>query len=172
MNRVQLFVAAAAIGLAAPAAYAQDWTGGYIGAQLGSLSANSNATGRGNDLSYGLHAGYMYELGSGFVLGGELEYDWSDLNLDGVSVDSVGRAKLVAGYNAGVTLPYAVLGAARLDTGIGKGDGWVGGIGIAYKVTPTVALSGEILYHEFKNIGATTVDAEATAVNLRVSYRF
>jgi opacity protein-like surface antigen len=173
---IRVFALPAAIVIAAAAGAgsvsAQDWTGGYVGGQVGSLNADTTATGSDNEPTYGLHAGYLGELGNGLVLGAEFEYDWTDLDLGAATIDSVGRAKAIIGWDAGPAMPYAVVGAARVDTSIGSGNGWVAGAGLAYEVTSNIRVSGELLYHEFDDLGATTIDADATSANLRVSYRF
>ena len=172
MTRILSLILAAGFSLAALGASAQNWTGGYVGGQIGSLNADTTATPSGRELSYGLHAGYTSEVGPTLVLGGELEYDWTDINLGAATVNAVGRAKVIAGINSGLVMPYLTIGGARLDTSIGNANGWLAGLGVAYQVTPNVSLSGEILYHEFTDIGATTIDADATAINVRASYRF
>jgi hypothetical protein len=47
--------------------------------------------------------------------------------------------KAIFGWDAGQALPYDVVGAARVDTSIGSGNGWVAGAGLAYQVTPTTS---------------------------------
>ena len=157
-----------------------DWTGFYAGGQLGFLDVegdNAAAGVDGDDISYGLHAGYNYDFGL-WVLGGELEYDWTDLDLTAGaaavgSVDSVWRAKLKGGYDFGDTLLYATAGYADVDTSLGDADGHFYGLGVAYKVTEQFIVSGEVLRHEFDDIGGTAnLDADANSFSIRGSFRF
>lgn len=101
-KRLALLVAAT---LLSPAAFAADWTGWYVGADVGHASGDSRARVAlgdswldestdlqtlvtdqwSNDLSpsgsaYGLHVGYNHQFESGFMLGAEFEY--GNLNLD------------------------------------------------------------------------------------------
>lgn len=157
-----------------------DWTGFYAGGQLGYLDVegkNQAAGVDGDDVSYGVHFGYNYDFGL-WVLGGELEYDWTDLDLTAGaatvgSVDSVWRAKLKGGYDFGDTLLYATAGYADVDTSLGDADGHFYGLGVAYKVTEQFIVSGEVLRHEFDDIGGTAgLDADANSFSLRGSFRF
>ena len=67
---------------------------------------------------YGVHAGYMYDFGR-IVAGAEIDWDATNINVDvpnsadGVDLDSVARAKLRLGYDAGRFLPYVTAGYAR-----------------------------------------------------------
>jgi hypothetical protein len=68
---IRIFALPAVIVLAAAggagSVAAQDWSGGYFGGQFGSLNADTTATGSDNELTYGLHAGYLGELGNGII---------------------------------------------------------------------------------------------------------
>jgi outer membrane immunogenic protein len=157
----------------APVAVAgTDWTGAYGGLNLGYADVDGTGAADGDDMTYGLHLGYDYDFGR-FVLGGELEYDKADIDLNGAAnTDSVTRLKLRGGYDLGRTLIYATAGAARLDSSIGKDTGEFVGLGVAYQVTDRFTVGGEILEHRFDNIGGTGVEADATTFNLRGSLRF
>lgn len=158
-----------------PAPMGYDWTGGYVGLQVGRLNLDIGNGGSGDDMSYGLHAGYDYDLGN-FVLGGELEYDvgyFGAFQIPGFAdVEDVARLKLRAGYDLGRTLVYATAGAARISTSIGSEVGPVGGIGVAYALSPHFTVGGEVLYQDFKRLGSTTTGADGTSLSLRASYRF
>ena len=148
-----------------------DWTGGYVGLQFGNASVEADGGNDGDDLIYGAHIGYDYDFGT-FVLGGELEYDAGPVDIGAADVDSVTRLKLRAGYDLGSTLLYLTAGPAQVDTSLGDGDGWFGGIGFAYQVTPSWTVGAEYLMHEFDDIGGTGIDADADTISLRASFRF
>ncbi len=129
----QILATAAAITLAAPAAFAGgiappapepvvvvpvapvaqrsfDWTGFYVGLQGGQASADAvpfaSWTAPPYELSgnyYGAHAGYLHDFGS-VVVGGELRYD----NLSDVAittpVDIGGKSLVAASLRAGYDL--------------------------------------------------------------------
>lgn len=155
-----------------PAPVGTDWTGAYGGLNLGYGDVDGSGTADGDDMTYGLHVGYDYDFGR-YVLGGELEYDKADIDLNGAAnTDSVTRLKLRGGYDLGRTLIYATAGAARLQTSIGDDTGEFFGVGMAYQVTDSFTVGGELLEHRFDDIGGTGVDADATTFNLRGSFRF
>ena len=148
-----------------------DWTGAYIGGQIGQLDADTSNGLSGDDVSYGIHAGYNYDFGQ-FVLGGELDYDATDTDLGGATVDSVARAKVKAGYDFGPVLAYVTGGVAQVDTSVGDETGEFYGIGMAYRVNEQWTVGGEILEHDFDDLGGSGISADATTVSLRASYRF
>lgn len=155
-----------------PVAVEGDWTGFYTGLQVGQTDIDSDSGALdGDDTSYGFHAGYDYDFGQ-FVLGGELDYDKTDIDLGGAEVDSVARAKLKAGYDFGNTLVYATAGAARADTSVGDETGPFAGLGVTHKVTERYTIGGEVLQHKFDDVAGGTDDLDATTISLRGSMRF
>ena len=155
-----------------------DWTGFYTGLQLGYSDAEVDNGLEGDNGSYGFHAGYNYDFGR-FVLGGELDYDKTDIDLNdaaGVtqgSIDSVARAKIKGGYDLGSTLIYATGGYARADTTMGDEDGAFYGVGMDYKITEQYSVGAELLEHKFNDVsGVSGNDADVTTFNIRGSYRF
>lgn len=155
-----------------PAFVGGDWTGAYGGLNLGYGDVDGTGTADGDDTTYGFHVGYDYDFGR-YVIGGELEYDKADIDLNGAAnTDSVTRLKLRGGYDLGRTLIYATAGAAKLQTSIGDDTGEFFGVGMAYQVTDRFTVGGELLEHRFDDIGGTGVDADATTFNLRGSFRF
>ncbi|MBB3993850.1 hypothetical protein GGR95_001481 [Sulfitobacter undariae] len=155
-----------------PVAVGTDWTGAYGGLNLGYGDIDGSGTADGDDMTYGVHLGYDYDFGK-FVLGGELEYDKTDIDLNGAAdVDGVTRLKVRGGYDLGRTLVYATAGAARVNTSIGDDTGEFIGVGMAYQVTEKFTVGGEVLEHRFDDIGGTGVDADATTFNVRGSFRF
>jgi predicted porin len=149
-----------------------DWSGLYAGLQVGNLDVDGTGATDGDDVNYGVHFGYNYDLGD-WVLGGEFDYDTGDVNLAGAAtVESMARLKLRAGYDLGKSLIYLTAGAARMDTTLGNETGPFGGVGLTYAVTPQWLIGGEVLYHEFDDIGGFGVGADVTSVTLRTSFRF
>ncbi|WP_299552729.1 outer membrane beta-barrel protein [uncultured Tateyamaria sp.] len=149
-----------------------DWTGGYAGLQLGYGDVDGSGDADGDDILYGAHVGYRYDFGT-FVLGGELDYDFADIDLNGAAdVDSVARLKLQAGYDFGRTLGYFTAGVADLDTSIGSETGEFYGIGVAYQINDRYTVGAELLEHSFDDIDGSGVDADATTLTVRGSIRF
>ncbi|SHE44450.1 Opacity protein [Loktanella atrilutea] len=185
--------AATAGGMAAPvvepapapvitpmAPMSSDWSGFYLGAQAGAGKAELDGTFGGAALAdqdlnnYGVHAGYLYDLGS-FVLGGELAYDKLDVDTIGDNNDVV-RAGVLAGYDAGRFMPYLAGGYAYLDTdafGTSENDnGYYYGVGATYAVTPKIRVGVEYLEHKFDDFNDTGVDLTAKTTSLKASFAF
>lgn len=143
----------------------------------------------------GIYGGYQYDFGQ-FVVGGELDLNLANLDFDddspldifdeglsdsldidgGAEIDQVHRLKLRAGYDAGNTLIYGVVGAAYASAEIFQEDfsdtGWVAGAGVDYKLQSGLTVGGEILYHDWEDFDDTGVDFDATTAAVRVGYSF
>lgn len=165
--------------MAAPApARGNDWTGFYVGGQLGyGLLSSDSLTEDLDGATYGVHAGYLYDLGS-WVLGGEVDYDLTSIeDADAeLTVDSIARAKLRVGYDAGVWMPYVTGGVAQVsvtDAGAEASDtGAFGGLGIDYMYSDSIRIGAEILQHQFDDFDGGGVDFDATTASARVSFQF
>ncbi len=154
-----------------------DWTGFYAGAGLGygTLEAEGFADDT-EDYTYGLHAGYLYDMGT-FVLGGELEYDATEITdaTTGINLDGVARAKVRAGYDAGQWLPYVTAGAAQAYTSgalEANDTGYFAGVGVDYQVTQSIRVGAELLRHQFDDFNGTGTDIDANTAAVRVGFRF
>lgn len=155
-----------------------DWSGGYVGAQLGYGDVNSNGAGLdGNGAIGGVHAGYLMDFGQ-FVTGAELSYDTSNIDLGaaGDTLDSVARLKLIAGYDLGRTMIYGSAGVARASAtlgGVGQSDnGYFVGLGADYALTDQWTFGGEVMAHRFNDFAGTGVKLEATTIQAKIAYRF
>lgn len=164
----------------APVMMGSDWTGFYAGAQLGYGKLDPNVTtdpAEPDGAVYGVHAGYMYDLGS-VVLGAELDYDATNIEFDvpASELESVARAKLRVGYDAGAFMPYLTAGAARATTNgalDGDTDGTFAGLGLVYKMGSNILIGGEVLQHQFEDVADNAgLDVDATTATARVSFQF
>ncbi|WP_233557413.1 outer membrane protein [Rhodophyticola porphyridii] len=163
----------------APVFAGNDWTGFYLGGQLGygDVGTGGAANVDGDGGFAGIHGGYMWDFGN-TVIGAEIDYDFSEMELDAGAgtIDEVGRLKLRAGWDAGNTLIYGTVGAANAAANIGGVDyddtGWLAGAGLAYDLGNSWLVGGEILYHEFEDFDSTGIDVDVTTISARVSYRF
>lgn len=159
--------------------FGTDWTGGYVGVQLGYGDVDTNGAGLDGDGAIGgIHAGYRWDFGN-YVVGAEIDYDITNIGLGGATgeLDSVARAKLKAGFDGGQVLYYGTLGAAYADATVGgaglSDSGYIVGAGVDYQLTNNWVLGGEVLYHDFgSNFDGSGVEIEATTVQARLSYNF
>lgn len=168
--------APAPIPAPAPVRMGSDWTGFYAGGQIGYGQLDSDALADDTEgLTYGAHAGYLYDLGN-VVLGAELDINGTEIEDSDadIALDTVTRAKLRVGYDAGQFLPYITGGVAQARTSgtLDETDtGAFGGIGLDYQVSDTIRVGGEVLQHQFEDFG-DTADIDATTASARVSFRF
>jgi outer membrane immunogenic protein len=159
-----------------PYVASNDWTGGYVGAQIGYGDFSAGAV-EGDGAIYGLRAGYDWDFGQ-WVAGVGVDWDKADIDLGAGpdAIDSVARLKLRAGYDLGQTLIYATAGGARAKADIGgisrSDNGYFGGIGVEYALTDQWSVGGEILEHRFDNFDNLGVDVDATTASLNVNFRF
>lgn len=155
-----------------------DWTGGYVGAQLGygDLGAAGTAL-DGNGAIGGLHAGYLVDMGQ-FVAGGELEYNKSNIKLGGAgdTLDHQYAAKLIGGYDLGRTLVYATAGVSRAEATVGGASvgstGYLVGVGADYRLNDQWTLGGELSNNHYNDFGGTGADLDAATLKAKLSYRF
>ena len=164
----------------APVAVGTDWTGFYAGGQLGFGRLDSDAIVDEDDPEgalYGVHAGYNYDFGS-IVLGGEVDFDLTNIEIDEpeAEVESVARAKVKLGYDAGQFMPYVTAGVAQATTTDdldGETDGSFAGLGVSYLLNDAIILGGEVLQHQFEDIADIDgADVDATTLSLRASFKF
>jgi len=151
-----------------------NWTGFYAGGQLGYANLDSNSLSGDDGLIGGLVLGYDYDLGNNWVVGGGLDYDFTDIDLGPVSsLEEIFRAKLRAGYKIGNGLLYGTGGYAWADSdNLGSDDGYFIGGGYEHMITQNFSVSGEVLYHQFDNFSAPSGDIDLTTVQARATFRF
>lgn len=176
-------MAPAPVASAMPAPVTSDWTGSYIGGSLGyakidgSFNGADLFSGTPDGASYGVHAGYNRDFGR-FVAGGELQYDATDVQ-EGSSFlkfDSIARAKVRVGYDAGVFMPYVTTGVAKASISnssfAGDDTGAFAGLGVDYRYGQKFIVGAEILQNQFDDFDGSGVDLDATTAALRLSFRF
>lgn len=148
MNKSTFALAVALLGMSA--AQAGEFDGVWLGANLGSNYSDLTGLDNQGATAFGLEGGYNWDVDS-FLLGvgvfadsngsathnpGPVDYGSRAYGLDG---------KL--GWPMGRWLPYAKLGYAHTTGNLGaagiKGDGAHVGVGVEYKFTPDLSVSGE-----------------------------
>jgi outer membrane immunogenic protein len=155
-----------------------DWSGFYAGAALGYAGAGGTNVFNNDEAGwdYGIQGGYLWDTGSA-VLGGELQWVGTNVqdDVNDIGIDGVLRAKLIAGYNGGVWMPYVVGGWAQLTTSgsLDESDtGYLYGFGANYMLSDNVIVGGEFLKHQWDNYADTGEDVTAETFEFRVSYQF
>ncbi|MEM1064380.1 MAG: porin family protein [Pseudomonadota bacterium] len=176
--RTLLPAVGAVMFFAAPAA-AQSFGGPSVGLQLGVIDAETSGAAdlSGDDTAIGLRAYFDTDIG-GFIVGGGLQYDETDVDLGGVaSVDSVFRLGVRGGVDFAGNFVYGTAGFAQANTeagaaDVGDSDGYFLGVGYEVFLTQNITAGAELLYHEFDSFDLDGLEAEATTFNVSVNYRF
>ena len=171
--------AIAPVPVAAPANTGGEWGGFYAGAGLGYGDVGSSTnTLDGNGILGGVQAGYRYDFGTA-VVGGELEYDITGIDLGataGDQLNSVARLKAMAGADLGRTLVYGTAGYAYADADVGAAslsdNGWFAGLGADYALSERLTVGAEVLTHKFNDFDGSGVDLDATTAKARINLRF
>lgn len=156
-----------------------DWTGAYVGAQLGYADIDSNGADLdGNGYLGGIHGGYRWDMGQ-YVVGAELDYDSADIDLGGLddaTLDDVSRLKLLGGAKFGRSLFYGTVGAAHASATVAGDDlsdtGYFVGAGMDYAINDSWSVGGELLQHQFDDFDDSGVDLDATTIKAKVALRF
>ncbi|MEM7642514.1 MAG: outer membrane beta-barrel protein [Pseudomonadota bacterium] len=149
-----------------------DWTGFYVGGALGYANGDPNS-GFGDDDAFigGFRLGYDQDLG-GYVIGGRVDYDFTDLDVAGGEIEGIFRLGARIGFDQGRSLIYGIGGYAETNTdGIGSGDGFFVGGGYEVFVTERISAGVEVLYHDLDDFGGG-VDVETTTATVGVNFRF
>lgn len=155
-----------------------DWTGPYIGAQVGYGWAEIDPGNvEGDGVLGGVHAGYNYDLG-GFVVGAELTYDFADIDFDGGagSIDGVAALKAKGGVDLGRVLPYVTAGGAYATADVGGADlddfGYLVGGGVDFAATDNIIVGAEYLYHNFNDFDSSGADVDVHTLKAKASFKF
>ncbi|WP_127110047.1 outer membrane protein [Pararhodobacter zhoushanensis] len=168
----------------APAAY--DWSGAYVGLQVGSMSPRGSSTaGSANDdpfdssSGFGVFGGYQWQHG-GLVFGGELGYtrfDGEFVNFPGFFIGNIAEARARVGYAFDRVLVSASLGYASQTYSGASYDltGVTYGLGVDYAATDSVVLGLEYVVRNLDggSVGiGDQLSVDDQSVRLRVSFHF
>ncbi len=189
MKRALLFSAILSV-TAATSAVAGNWTGWYVGGQLGYGFGEFDLTNFNQPGDFdtegavgGMMGGYLQDYGA-WVAGVEVQLDGTDLTIasgtTGGNFDSIARIKARGGRDLGHGLLYASAGMAYGDfggvSGITKIDlsdpGYVVGVGYDYQLPNNWLVGGEYQYHKFNDFGAAGNDVGFGTLQVRGAYRF
>lgn len=143
----------------------ENWTGFRLGVQVGRTEASALGASQ-TETSYGIHAGYDRDMGKGFILGAEIDYNTADFS--GIDVDTT-RLKLRAGYAFNKVMVYGLVGAVNMDFGPLSETGITFGLGASFQATDHIIISGEYTRDSVDFLG---VDIDADTLSLRAAYKF
>lgn len=188
MKKSTLTIALSAALLSISIAQASDFSGGWIGAKVGSnrsdvSGANTLASPSFNSKSantYGFEGGYNWDINSNFLVGVD---GFADFNQKATHTlvpaatanygTDVYGADLKLGLPTGKWLPYAKLGYASVrGTGVGLTGSRSGahlGLGVEYKFAPHWSVAGEYTDYSAKSNGIKVNNSNFT---LGVNYYF
>lgn len=130
-------LAADAIATTEPVS-AYNWSGAYVGGQIGYGWGNDKWSFQGLDYTVpakpdgflgGIYGGYNWQFGSGVVLGADADFTFSDMKKSGIDGDSSGFADPTYGYGSKIDWTAAVRG--RVGYGVGRFLPYVAG-GVAF----------------------------------------
>ena len=164
----------------APVAPVFDWTGPYVGAQLGwgwaSIVESGDPDIDGDGFVAGVHAGYNYDFGN-IVAGIELAYNLANIEFENGdpddTIDTLSNLKLRVGYDTGRTWFYLAGGIARAEAAGGaSGSGNVLGLGVEQRFSQRWSGGVEYLRYNFDDFYSGGINLEAQTLQARVSYRF
>lgn len=170
----------------APVQVKSFWEGGYVGGQIGYTFGEFDLGGSFDDDSVigGLTAGYLFDIGNGWYMGPEFQYDWADVTVtdpgtgNTATFDEMARLKLIAGKEMGNGLLYASLGYAYADfNGVGtffngSANSYVVGLGYDWRVGENWTVGGEYMYHSFDDVGSGGGDVDFNTIHVKATYRF
>jgi outer membrane immunogenic protein len=166
-------VVAAPAPAPAPAPVLPNWTGGYVGGTLGWAIGDGGGVGDSDDgFNFGAQAGYDFDLGNQFVIGGEAAYERPDVSLGGDSVDQLVRLTARAGYSFGNTLAYVRGGGAWVDGDPGSDWGWTAGVGVEQLITNNISAGVDYNYHRVDDWFANDNNLDLHTVGARLNFRF
>jgi outer membrane immunogenic protein len=177
----------------APAAV-YNWTGFYIGGQIGgAFSGNNSLQGSGGRFLGGVEGGVDYQFAPNWVIGAEAQYNWLAGNNKGVMLpgnnlvqmndNQLGSVTGRVGYTWGPGLLYAKGGYAWKDgnnirvsmggvpeaftvTGNHR-DGYTVGGGLEYMFAPSWSAKVEYQYYDFGSTTFTTGPAGVVGARFR-----
>jgi outer membrane immunogenic protein len=159
-----------------------NWTGFYVGGQLGGAFAGNNSLQGGNArFMGGVEGGFDYQFAPNWVMGAEAQYSWLNTNTTGVTFpggalvtsrnNELGSVTGRLGYTWGPALLYAKGGYAWRNDNLGVSLGGAGvpfattgnnqngytvGAGLEYMFAPNWSAKVEYQYYNF---GSTTFTA-------------
>jgi len=180
-----------------PEATGMSWTGAYVGVNVGYAFGDAEAF--DGDIGYGsedlsgwlggVQAGYNVQFDN-VVVGVEADLAWADVSVededgfigDDVSANWIGTVRGRLGFAAENFLIYGTAGVAFAGIDYDDEDldsdtfvGWVAGVGAEVKVTDSISLKGEYLYHSFNDQDIyedSDYEADANVQTVKVGLNF
>jgi outer membrane immunogenic protein len=171
-----------------------NWTGFYVGGQLGGAFAGNNSLQGGNArFMGGVEGGFDYQFAPNWVMGAEAQYSWLNTNTTGVTFpggalvtsrnNELGSVTGRLGYTWGPALLYAKGGYAWRDNNAigvsvagapapfattgGQKSGYTVGGGLEYMFAPNWSAKAEYQYYDFGTTSFTAGPPGVVGARLR-----
>lgn len=171
--------------IATPMSSAFDWTGAYVGADVGYGFAQRSENGlksNGKGFSGGAFGGYNYQIDPHWVIGGEAD-------ISSGAADSatswLGTVRARGGYAINNLLLYATGGPALAEGKVKVGGGtdsqthfgYAVGAGVEAALTKNIVARAEYLYvdtnhQNYKGTSTVSTDLDGSTVRVGVGYKF
>ncbi len=177
MKKTTFAIALSAALFGISAAQASEFSGGWLGAKLGTDRSSMTGYDSQSGNTYGFQGGYGWDMGSNFLLGANAYWDRNAPETHNPGPVDIGSkdygldAKLGLPY--GNWMPYAKLGYGRINgnsavSAFGS-SGPQMGLGVEYKFAPSWSLAGEYTSTSAKTNG---IEMRNNALTLGVNYYF
>ena len=176
MNKSTMTIALAAALLSVSAVQASEFSGGLIGAKVGSNRSDVTGFDTKRATTYGAEAGYNWDVNS-LLLGVDGFFDHNNAADHNPAPYRYGSREYGLDFKLGLPvgnwLPYAKLGYARINANGAAsafgGNGAHTGLGVEYKFAPHWSLAGEYTTFSDKNAGLKLTNNNLT---LGINYYF
>ncbi|MEL7301033.1 MAG: outer membrane beta-barrel protein [Pseudomonadota bacterium] len=174
---MRILITAALTALIPSLVAAQSFEGPSVGVQLsyGDVDTSDAAELEGDNALIGARAYFDTDVG-GFLLGGGVQYDITEIDLEGVTdIDAVFRIGARGGVQNGGNYFYGTGGFAQAylsEEAVGDSGGFFVGAGYESFVTDTITAGVEVLYHRFQNFELDELTANVVTVGAHLNYRF
>ena len=177
MKKTTFAIALSAALFGISAAQASEFSGGWLGAKIGTDRSSMTGYDSQSGNTYGFQGGYGWDMGSNFLLGANAYWDRNAPETHNPGPVDIGSkdygldAKLGLPY--GNWMPYAKLGYGRINgnsavSAFGS-SGPQMGLGVEYKFAPSWSLAGEYTSTSAKTNG---IEMRNNALTLGVNYYF
>ena len=146
-----------------------NWSGAYVGAQIGGGRVNVSGVGNDTAMVGGGHAGYLMQRGN-LVAGPEVDVDVTGWNVSGTRINTSAHAKLRAGVAMDRVLVTGSVGYGKIWANGASAGGLALGAGADVALTDHVTGGADYLYTDAGNMGGANVNTHT--IRTRLGFKF